>query len=362
MAQTNSIFTDKRINWLDNLKAIGIFYVVLGHILMLVEAPIFYNKYIFSFHLPVFIFVSGYLFDLEKYPNFIGFFKKRFKSLIVPYFIFTFLALIVLFIFQYSNVYDFGYEINGIGSFLVPVTKIFYTHHISVINGPIWFLTFLFIIEIYYYLLRRNIKNNKVLLFILIESSVIGYLYSLFIEFGLPWHIEVALIGIVFYGIANIYKNQINHLSDKLLKKHFLAIFSLFMFLIINILFAFLNDSAGLYNNKYGNYFFFFIASFSGILFYLLISKIIRDSKILSFIGKNTIIILCMHAFFSFLILLTIHNYIVINLLSFNTPLIFPAIAYTYLLMIIMIPFIVVINRYFPFLVGRSKKNNLHKY
>ena len=208
----------------------------------------------------------------------------------------------------------------------------------------------------YFYFLKKYSKNTRYLLLFLIISSVVGYLYSIFIKFKMPWHIEVALMGIVFYGIANLYRNQINHLSDKLLNKCILIPVVLFVFLSINILFAFLNDSLGMYINKYGNYFFFFIASFSGIFFYLLISKIIPYSKVLSYIGRNTIIILCLHIMFISFIFMQLHNYLNDNIFNYTTMPIYLTIVYVFLMIIMMVPFIFVINKYFPFLIGKSKQ------
>jgi len=60
---------NKRIEWADTLKAIGIFFVVLGHNVLPAEM----YKYIFSFHVPLFFFISGYLFFPEKFRNFSDF-------------------------------------------------------------------------------------------------------------------------------------------------------------------------------------------------------------------------------------------------------------------------------------------------
>jgi len=366
MTQNDNLTPNKRIIWIDNLKAISIIFVVLVHVLMflITDAPKFYNKYIVSFLLPLLLFVSGYLFNVKKFPNFRFFIKKRFRSLIVPYFTFAFIALLVLFTFKYFNVhylifkhfniYDFGYETNGLNTILIPIGDILYSR-IDNINGPTWFITFLFIVEIYFYFLKINIKSTKVMLFVLFISSIIGYLYSLFINFKLPWHIEVALIGVVFYGIGNIYKEQTDYFSNKILEKRYLTIFFLIVLLTINILFAFLNDSVGFLPNKYGNYVFFFIASFSGIFFYLLISKIIGSHIFLSFLGKNTIIILCIHSFFIAILSLLTYNYLNPYFLNSSIASICLAIIYTFIIIISMIPFIIVINRYFPFLIGKSK-------
>ena len=55
----------KRIYELDNLKAILIFLVVLGHLLIsfthdTCETAKYLSSFIYSFHMPLFIIISGY--------------------------------------------------------------------------------------------------------------------------------------------------------------------------------------------------------------------------------------------------------------------------------------------------------------
>ena len=56
----------ERNRMLDSLKGFAIFLVVLGHVIQTVFAPDSYDsnvifKIIYSFHMPLFIFISGYL-------------------------------------------------------------------------------------------------------------------------------------------------------------------------------------------------------------------------------------------------------------------------------------------------------------
>ena len=53
----------KRINWIDQAKGIGILLVVIGHM----NIPQDLSKIIFSFHMPLFFFISGYLYNEKKY-------------------------------------------------------------------------------------------------------------------------------------------------------------------------------------------------------------------------------------------------------------------------------------------------------
>lgn len=53
----------KREQWADILKGIGAILVVIGH-LVLYEGNA--KVYIYSFHMPLFFFISGYLYHHEK--------------------------------------------------------------------------------------------------------------------------------------------------------------------------------------------------------------------------------------------------------------------------------------------------------
>ena len=82
--------TNSRLDWVDQVKGFTIFLVVYGH-----NFP-FTEKYIYSFHMPLFIIVSGFF-----HPSHVTFdsLKKRFQTIMVPYFIwslalFTFWVLI----------------------------------------------------------------------------------------------------------------------------------------------------------------------------------------------------------------------------------------------------------------------------
>ena len=74
----------KRNPTIDILRGIAIFLVVFGHI-----SHIGWTKtYIWGFHIPIFFFISGMLFNENKYNSITNFIKSKFKTLIIPYGIF----------------------------------------------------------------------------------------------------------------------------------------------------------------------------------------------------------------------------------------------------------------------------------
>ena len=53
----------KRLEWIDLAKGIGIILMVIGH---MPSIPSAVHNWIFSFHMPLFFFLSGYMFKKKK--------------------------------------------------------------------------------------------------------------------------------------------------------------------------------------------------------------------------------------------------------------------------------------------------------
>ena len=95
--QTNASHKEyNRLNHLDFLKGLAIFLVVMGHFLAWTFPsnvdrgyyPLFVKHVIYTFHMPLFFFVSGYLVDLKKkewsLKTGMQLIWKRFRSLLIP--------------------------------------------------------------------------------------------------------------------------------------------------------------------------------------------------------------------------------------------------------------------------------------
>lgn len=88
---------DQRISWLDVARALGIFLVVFGHVERGLQTagildPEVWGKVdfmIYTFHMPLFFFLSGM--NVMRSRERPGFFHKRVKAIMVPYFVFSLL-------------------------------------------------------------------------------------------------------------------------------------------------------------------------------------------------------------------------------------------------------------------------------
>jgi len=375
-----------RLHWIDALKGMGIMLVVFAHH----SLPVALDTYIFSFHMPLFFFISGFLLDFEKYAESgANFAKGRFRSLIVPYFGFALLTCLFYFLLDTA----FQPEVINIKFFeadaLYGVYSILYALGPMIsYNPPLWFLTCLFITELFFYgLAKKYYSEPKKLLFWLSAAGVIGYLYSEYVPFRLPWNVDVALSAVVFYGAGNLFRKYIEseerrpednfadfgsrsdsiesgsvsglNLRKILLRvnKYLPGLFILLNLLYLGYLLEFpTTEKVNMNVLKYGNFLSYYLLAFSGTIAFVYLFKNIRNSKILEYYGRNSLIVLALH--FPLKDILT-----KLALLAFGVKLeyfyynVAFALSLTMLNLLILVPVIYLITSYFPFLVGKKSSS-----
>jgi acyltransferase len=277
----------RRIKWLDSAKGLGILAVVLGHVSFKNRVI---KKYIFSFHMPLFFMISGYLFNKESYGSYTAFLKKKIKTLIIPYFIFSFGSYFYWFLTE-----RFYRPAETEISIFKPLIGIFYSNGVDdylVHNTVLWFITCLFVVENIFFFINK-IKHKSGIFLALFFFSLVGYIDSLIMPFRLPWGIDIAFTAVVFYGIGYLLKTNKNSILSILEKKNKYLIGATLLF--CSIIFCFINGSVDMNFNVYGNYVFFYFSAICGSAFCFMLCKSFEDLKLLSFLGKNSLMIMVLH-------------------------------------------------------------------
>ncbi len=340
-----------RVAWIDTLRAISIFSVVVVHTGRISEAFI---PYVISFYMPIFFFISG-LFVKESIRNqpFIDFAKTKFQRLLIPYLTFG-IASYILWFFLLRRIQGNTLPIDSVSHFLT--NKIYgvggygwMEHNIS-----LWFFPCLFVTEILFFFMIR-LPSRKVLMAFLFSLSIIGYFYFHIFDiqtFRLPFGIDIALTAVVFYGIGYLVRPYV--LSDS-----FKVWYSPpFMLLGVStyIIFSHLNEHSAFLIGEFGeNYFYFYLAALSGILFWMQLSRLIKPNRFFEEIGKNTLVIFPLHLLiFPFFTGILVYLFKIPKsvLDSWNILGLFYAVA----AILILIPVARVLNRYAPFLLGKDTK------
>lgn len=138
-----------RLYYIDVIKVLGIYLVILGHLPL---TNIIFTKFIFSFHMPLFFFCSGYLF--RKNSNIYSDIKKNIHRLLlvmIPYFILGVLFGIFQDVFVYKKQFDLQNNIvEPIHSFVLGKSSI----------GWMWFLWALFWMRLVYNFYSINVKTS----------------------------------------------------------------------------------------------------------------------------------------------------------------------------------------------------------
>ena len=330
-----------RKTYVDVARGMALFLVVLGHLVQIGGKAF---TWIFSFHMMLFFFLSGYVFNSDKYANFSfsKYLQKKVDSIIVPFFIVALVGWSCCFIFP---------PLRGVGNNVTELL-LYYAQPENLNVGQIWFLMCLFWTEIMFFLIYQKLfskVNLKCIAFITILISIIGFNIDkvTFLSYPrLPWKIDSALTAFVFYTLGYYIKK-----SDLMNKLFFHKVFSLIIMIICFIVSFYISVYKNGYVNmcdcKYGDYFYFYLASFCGIIFMMILAMFCEKIKILQYYGRNTLWMFSLHSF------LLILSEKVLNLLTGQKYLKMINIPFDYCLIISLAVYLVLGT--FPFIINWCK-------
>ena len=182
---SNLLKPKRRIDWIDSAKGIGIILVVFSHLAF--RDTQYSVDVVFSFHMPLFFFLSGIVFSNKD--SFKIFLLKRIRSLYIPFLVFLTIDYFTYFIFNYDSLLITNFLITlvkqCIGYDLISDAYLF--------NGPIWFLCALFFSELCFYFIT---KLHNIFIVLSILAGIIG---AYFIRFNLPFGIGYIFSSTIFY-------------------------------------------------------------------------------------------------------------------------------------------------------------------
>lgn len=335
----------RRIEWIDLSKFVGIFVMVWGHSGVSENVDIA----IHAFHMPLFFFLSGYLYkDGQQI-------KKKTKTLLIPYFVFGIVLFLVWRIIDKIITLPVFYSFSDLFKGLLYDNAM-----VSPYAGVQWFLTGLFLTEVLFYLIKRFVKTNIGILLILILFSIIGFIYPLLTEKRMFWALDCALTAIVFYGVGFLIRSCKNYIS-KLMNNTLIKFPVIAALILLSVFATYMNGYVNMRTLQYNNYFFYYLSAFSIIGLIVLLARRISEINIIKsnyiykgvlYIGQNTLIVLVMNQFFNQLFRWFIKPHIY-TLISNQYIVDF---VFAIIIILLMIPVSYIINRFFPFVLGKSKK------
>lgn len=278
-----------RIEYIDFLKAFGIFTVIYGHVYT--ENNWLY-QFIYSFHMPLFFLLSGIFFKANKSIN--NLYIKRTRTLILPY-LFFYIATYLYWIFVERNIRTNAGGVDA--DWWKPILGLIYESpywNLFAHNNPLWFVPALLSVETFAYLTSKYDSKSK--FYLGIAGIFLSILFAK-LHLYLPFGIIMALYCYLFH-----YLGQKIHILNRLSYKQNLLSFIILLIFYCIYIYKFGYVPSTIFAPQIETAIAFYLIATYTITLLLLLAKLIRPIlkisfiyKITFFLGSNTLIILCIH-------------------------------------------------------------------
>ena len=277
----------KRITWVDMAKGYGMIAVLIGH---LVQGS-FLGDFVYSFHLPLFFFLSGYLFNADT--DFISFLKKKGRSILLPYF--SLGIFIVFFSVLYPCLFEHKYHTAKMFGYML--SQHFMAFLFQYRYGTVWYLAVLLGINLMMYFIVKIPKTwtQGVLVFTVLIFGL--YRYMVMNGRVLFWNFDATFTTMVFFWVGYVLKKNAKALDRVLTWKARGALVPVLLALniVCNIAsFQMTGNGLELWGMTYGMPVFTYLSAFFGIAMVVVLSSLFVLRPI-RYIGEYSLIFFVWH-------------------------------------------------------------------
>lgn len=326
-----------RYNWVDWVKVIGIWLVTLGHGNLVSEEL---QQFIYSFHMPLFFVLSGYLFKVLPIKDRI---RKDFQRLIIPYLGINGICFMLWLIGGYLIKPEYHWSVKPVvqrlGAILLGIG--YDTDFWIAVCTPLWFLIALFIVRC-----LCNIISSSLYFILSLTILVIGYVFVHF-DVHLYFSINSAVMALPFF-IVGIW-----------MKKCLLRVHWVWSIVCLGILFfaSHYNGRVDMATFRYGqSMLLYYIGGFAGTFFIFAIAQLLNrfSNRFLRIISEGTVLIMG----FNLLAIEVVRK--LCGLFGFFpgiSP--FAGVAISVFILLLFYPGILLFGKYFPCLIGKKMKSRL---
>lgn len=278
---------NKRLDYIDTAKGIGIILVVIYHHLLGAE---YINNWISSFHMPLFFMITGYLYAFrDNYTKPVGkFIVQKLKGLMYPFATLSF-VVIIWNAFFYNVIFPSVIPENStLEIFWLTITT--YGYH------ALWFVPCLFYCSVVFYLLRKYSLHHWIWVIIITFAVIFTAVpeSTIFTYYPVRFFVRI-LIGLMFIYFGYLLFVFLSKIQKRwqciiLIVSGLVSVLSFIGYYLYPGLLPFIN--IGVCHIEKPIIYLFLALSSSA--FIILLSQYI-DNKVLEFFGKNSIVILAFH-------------------------------------------------------------------
>lgn len=311
--------------WVDVAKTFGIFLVVLGH---LPKTP-FMESFFWTFHVPLFFFIAGYLGRPDGTGRLI---HRVVFRLLVPYFV-AYSALTLL------NTRPL--TLASVGPVLL--ASLYGSHAFpGFVAAPLWFLPSLATVEVMAYLFA---KTKGWIYPWFLTASVLLFANGMLNQF---LSIDLSLLGFNYY-LAGLFARRAGWIG-KLAGNQLLQLLLMSWALAVVIELAF----SGSVWYAGSNYWLSAVGAFAGIAMMICMAFLLErlrclPQRLVKLVSKNTLFILCYHGVSSYYVGRVLDSLIALPLVPRSVVIAMGSVA-------CLLPICVLVSRWLPWVVGEAKR------
>ena len=361
-----------RIWAIDIARFYTIALVFYGHFveeMMLLKNPAAANQYkfIYSFHMVLFIVLAGYVAKEYNEPRIGKFLKQRFFSRLLPFILFTLLMMIPPVFFEGKF---FGLVLPSVEGYSEGLVNTIFG--IPSFCVPSWFLLLIVGVELVHYSVFRFLQNSNIrIIGAAILFYVVGYMLNLKLDIFNPlkgrlvgWNylfIHEAITLYAFY-LMGIYLRRKRIIPNRL-PVGVLAPGAAIAFLVVLFTYQLNNGpfTFSVYNAviimfaSHGDILLFPLTAIAGCTLVLLIAGMTRAQKTIVWLGQNTLILMCLNGIFYHYINPPAAKWMLANLPSSALSLFGFSSFVTAASLAMCIPLVFIFTKFIPQLVGKPK-------
>ena len=262
-------------------KGYGMLAIILGHIY---EGSA--QIWLYSFHVPLFFFLSGYVFNPKC--DFHSFILRKSKSIIVPYFCLGMVLIMFnLLLMVYHNSFDIAKVIEDVKCLMIQKRY-----------NTIWFVACLFWLNIIFYLSWKLFKSDIMLALLAVALTVLGLVYYKAAGKAVPWNIDVCFTAFPFFCCGYFFQKYKMIFEEKLSSKK-ISVPLFFIMGTINVVCGYFSykisgNRLDMFLNWYGAAPLTYLSAFAGIFAVIIFSRFFTFRPIL-YIGENSLLFMAWH-------------------------------------------------------------------
>ena len=363
-----------RVRFIDIARIYGVVLVYYGHIIesyMKAGSAVaaMHYKFIYSFHMPLFFILSGYIAKQHvSGTKFTTYLKKHVASRLVPY---LFLSLILIIPTFWTTDNTVGLDLPSVEGYVKGISVTLLAGF-PYFNIPTWFLICLFMVEMMHYVSARFLTSRSRILLFAGGFYLVGSILAWNAGFLRPTNV-LAQHGKIFpyFMILEAFTGYSLYLVGVFLRRHdFLAgkvaahtcfLGGLACLVLLYLTFD-LNkgmflipfyDAVVLVASSHGNPILFPLTALLGSVLVMFLAKMSTNNKVLIFLGSNTLVIFGLNGVFYHLIndrlaiwILSHHTANFVTIFASGAVIACFSIALT-------VPFVLLFNRLIPQLIGK---------